>query len=217
LESESNQEGETQKSNRVDLLAEDSAGQRLIIGVQNEREADYLERLVFGTSKIITENVALGEECRSIVKVISISILYFNLGAGDNDYVYYGATEFRGLHTRKPLPVKEREVYSPDGKFRMHGKNIFTEYYLINVERFEDVIENDLDEWIYMLKHETLRDDFHAPNIDKARKKLPLLEMSLKEYKRYERYMMNLAIERDVIETAKAEGFAEGLSRMEER
>ncbi|MCP4697100.1 MAG: hypothetical protein GY862_09655, partial [Gammaproteobacteria bacterium] len=150
---------------------------------------------------------------RNIVKVISISILYFNLGAGD-DYVYYGATEFRGLHTRKPLPVKER-VYLPDGKFRMRGKNIFPEYYLINVERFKDVIENDLDEWIYMLKHETLRDDFHAPNIDKARKKLALLKMSPEERKRYERYMTNLAIERDVIETAKAEGEKKG--RMKER
>ncbi|MCP4696871.1 MAG: hypothetical protein GY862_08490, partial [Gammaproteobacteria bacterium] len=55
LESESNQEEKTQKFNRVDLLAEDSAGRRLIIEVQNERETDYLERLLFGTSKIIAE------------------------------------------------------------------------------------------------------------------------------------------------------------------
>jgi hypothetical protein len=37
-----------------------------------------------------------------------------------------------------------------------------------NVERFQDVIASDLDEWIYLLKHSALRADFKAKNIDTA-------------------------------------------------
>lgn len=61
IESESNQETERQKFNRVDIMVLDSKGQHLIIEIQNERESDYLERLLFGTSKVIVENVKLGE------------------------------------------------------------------------------------------------------------------------------------------------------------
>ncbi|CAK0774502.1 hypothetical protein CCP4SC76_5880013 [Gammaproteobacteria bacterium] len=81
LEGESNAE-EGRKFNRVDLLVHDCQGRKFIIEVQNEHESDYLERLLFGTSKVIVENLPLGESYRQLVKVISVSILYFNLGVG---------------------------------------------------------------------------------------------------------------------------------------
>jgi len=98
IESESNQENDRQKFNRVDIMVLDSKGQHLIIEIQNEREIDYLQRLLFGTSKVIVENAKLGESFKNIKKVISISILYFNMGRGD-DYIYYGSTQFKGVHT----------------------------------------------------------------------------------------------------------------------
>ena len=82
LESESNSREEQQKFNRVDLLVKDSQDRHLIIEIQNQQEADYLERLIYGTSKIIVENLNLGEPYDQIKKIISISILYFNLGMG---------------------------------------------------------------------------------------------------------------------------------------
>jgi len=72
----------------------DGAGRKLIIEVQSQRESDYMERLLFGTAKVV-ENLVFGADYSRIAKVISISILYFNLGMGD-DYVYHGTTEFRG-------------------------------------------------------------------------------------------------------------------------
>jgi hypothetical protein len=42
LESESNRETANDRSNRVDLLAEDGTGRLFIIEVQNETQADYL-------------------------------------------------------------------------------------------------------------------------------------------------------------------------------
>jgi hypothetical protein len=210
LESESNQEEQTHKYNRVDLLVKDSQNRRLIIEIQNQREADYLERLLFGTSKVIVENLGLGEVYGNLVKVISISILYFNLGTGD-DYVYYGTTEFRGLHTGHPLLLRER-VEAICDTFTYQQKNVFPDYYLINVERFQDVIESSLDEWIYMLKHNTVREDFKAPKIEKAREKLALLKMSPAERKQYERYVESVVIERDMFETARADGLEEGIA-----
>ena len=54
---------------------------------------------------------------KEIHKVISISILYFNLGTGD-DYLYKGITEFLGMNTGTPLIVKEKAdvgfVVDPD-------------------------------------------------------------------------------------------------------
>ena len=50
LESESNQEEEYDKYNRVDLLAENSKGNLILIEVQNNNEYAYFQRMLFGTS-----------------------------------------------------------------------------------------------------------------------------------------------------------------------
>ena len=74
-------------------MVENSKGELIIIEVQNTSELDYLHRLLYGSSKAISENMNLGEPYSSIKKVISISIVYFDLGHGD-DYVYKGQTTF---------------------------------------------------------------------------------------------------------------------------
>ena len=207
LESESNREDETDKFNRVDLLTVDDKGEHIIIEIQNEREVHYLERLLYGTSKLIVENLKLGESYKKIKKVISVSILYFTLGEKVDDYVYYGNTEFRGIHTKNPLILRRKEQETIK---TIETKDIYPEYYLIEVERFENVIQSDLDEWIYFLKNESIRDDFTSKNIKKAKEKLDILKMSQEERKRYERYLMNLASEIDIIEGAREEGIEEG-------
>ncbi|MBU0568308.1 Rpn family recombination-promoting nuclease/putative transposase [bacterium] len=207
LERESNREDETDKFNRVDLLTVDDKGEHIIIEIQNEREVHYLERLLYGTSKLIVENLKLGESYKKIKKVISVSILYFTLGEKVDDYVYYGNTEFRGIHTKNPLILKRKEKETIK---TIETKDIYPEYYLIEVEKFENVIQSDLDEWIYFLKNESIRDDFTSKNIKKVQEKLDILKMSKDERKRYERYLMNLASEIDIIEGAREEGIEEG-------
>lgn len=212
LESEANQQEKDNKFNRVDLVVKDKAGRRFIIEIQNQRQADFLERLLFGTSKVIVENLALGEKYAEIVKVISVSILYFNLGVGE-DYVYHGKTEFLGVHNHQPLIIKRKEKDILTQSIVYKDKNIFPEYYLINVERFEDLIKGDLDEWVYFLKHNVVKPEFHAKHIDKARQKLTLLNMSTKERKRYEKFIDALVVERDVLETAESVGITKGEQR----
>ena len=75
LESESNKEDKRDKLNRVDLKVRDQENEIIIIEVQYEREFDYLQRILFGTSKVITEHICESDPYSEIVKVISINIL----------------------------------------------------------------------------------------------------------------------------------------------
>ena len=61
LESESNQESEYDKHNRVDLLAENDKGELFIVEIQNNNEYAYFQRMLFGTSKLVTEYINRGE------------------------------------------------------------------------------------------------------------------------------------------------------------
>ena len=83
LESESNQEEEYDKYNRVDLLAENSKGNLILIEVQNNNEYAYFQRMLFGASKLVTEYINRGEGYDKVRKIYSINIVYFTLGHGD--------------------------------------------------------------------------------------------------------------------------------------
>jgi len=203
LESESNVSDIDQKLNRVDILIQDKQQRYVIIEIQNCHITAYLERILFGVSKVIVDNVKAGEDYREISKVISISILYFNLGLGQ-DYVFYGNTEFRGLHDNEPLVLRRQRA---DKKLeQLKSQDIFPEYYLINVERFADVMKTDLDEWIYLFKHTALPPNCKAKNLDKAGEKLDVLKMESEERHRYDLYLMAMVNEQDAIDTAHNKG-----------
>ena len=55
--------------------------------------------------------MALGDLYSEVKKVYSISILYFDIGKG-NDYLYHGQNTFTGVHTGDHLQVtvKERDA-----------------------------------------------------------------------------------------------------------
>ena len=149
LESESNQEEEDDKFNRVDLYAENSKGEHIIIEIQNTRELDYLMRMLYATSKAVTEYLEIGAPYSDIKKVIAVSIIYFGLGKGD-DYIYIGHTKFKGLHSKKELEltkIQQELLKQPT------IQQAFPEYYLIQTTRFKDVINEPLDEWIYFFKN----------------------------------------------------------------
>ena len=81
LESESNQQKEDDKFNRVDIKARNSKGEIIIVEIQNTSELYYLERVLYGVAKAITEHINLGNSyilsasCTSISeKVLTTSI-----------------------------------------------------------------------------------------------------------------------------------------------
>ena len=98
LESEGNQENAQDKFNRVDIMAKNSKGEIIIVEVQLTRQLYYLQRMLYGVSKAITEHIQIGQKYDKVKKVYSINILYFDLGKG-SDYLYHGKTSFVGIHT----------------------------------------------------------------------------------------------------------------------
>lgn len=205
IESESNTDDKSAKFNRVDVMVKDGYGRKIIIEIQNTRESDYLERILFGTSKAITESIDAGIAFKEIDKIISISILYFNLGIGE-DYLYHGETIFKGLTTQKEIE-KVKAILPDDKRFR--GINKFPEYYLIQVEKYQNIITRAIDEWVYWFKNEELAENSSSRNIDKVGEKLSYLKMDQAEKKAYTKYLEYLASEADMIETAKKDGMEE--------
>ena len=118
LESESNQESEFDKYNRVDILAEDSKGTLILFEIQNNNEYAYFQRMLFGVSKLVTEYINRGEGYENIRKIYSVNIVYFALGSG-SDTVYHGQTEFRGhpyQRTALPLPFPAGDLQGDDSQ-----------------------------------------------------------------------------------------------------
>lgn len=206
LESESNQDTIDDKFNRVDIKAKNSRGDIIIVEVQLTRELYYLERILYGVSKAITEHITLGSKYDQVKKVYSINILYFDMGRG-KDYLYHGTTQFKGVHTGDYLEVntKEKNVIS-----MRTPADIFPEYYLIRVNEFNDVARTPIEEWLDYLKNDHIKEDTTVPGLQEARRKLMYLQMSPDEREQYDRHIDNLMIQNDVIDTAREEGLAEG-------
>ncbi len=206
LESEGNQQYESDKFNRVDLKVQDERGEIFIIEVQNDREIHYLQRLLYGSSKVIVEHIASGDDFENVKKVISINILYFLLGEGETDYIYRGETDFYGFNDHKKLEFRVRKKDAVLGDGVKTSYNIFPEYYLIEVERFHNQIRKDIDEWVYFFKNSEIRPEFKSKNIQKAKEKLDLLKMTPEQRKAYDRFLQNRRSEKDAIESAILEG-----------
>lgn len=206
LESEGNQQRNDDKFNRVDIKAKNSKGEIIIVEVQNTRELYYLERILYGTAKAITEHISLGDTYQEVKKVYSISILYFDLGKG-NDYLYHGQNRFIGVHTNDELLITAKEEGAIIQKL---PQEVFPEYYLIRVNEFNQVAKTPLEEWVKYLKTGIIDPDTTAPGLPEAREKLRYYDMSPEERHEYDEHVNAIMIQNDVLNTAKLEGHAEG-------
>lgn len=208
LESESNQQASDDKFNRVDIKALNSKGEIIIVEIQNTRELYYLERILYGVAKAITEHISLGEKYYKVKKIYSISILYFDIGKG-SDYLYHGQNQFIGVHTGDQLQVNVKEKGAI--QTRMPAE-IFPEYILIRVNEFDKVAVTPLEEWMKYLKEGVIRPDTTAPGLNEAREKLKYYSMSKEERRAYDEHLSAVMIQNDVLDTAKLEGRIEGLA-----
>ncbi|WP_292268942.1 Rpn family recombination-promoting nuclease/putative transposase [Butyricimonas sp.] len=208
LESEGNQQNEDDKFNRVDIKARDQDDDIIIIEVQITRELYYLERILYGVAKAITEHIELGHIYSEVKKVYSVSILYFDIGKGD-DYLYHGQNIFTGVHTGDFLQVTSKEK---NALVRRLPAEIFPEYFLIRVNEFDKVAVTPLEEWIDYLKSGYIRPDTKAPGLEEARRKLVYYNMDAAEREAYDRHIDAIMIQNDVLNTAKLEGLTEGFT-----
>ncbi len=206
LESESNREDRFDKFNRVDLKVRNSKDEIIIIEVQYEREFDYLQRILYGTSRVITEHLDSSDPYHEVVKVISVNILYFDLGLG-NDYIYRGITSFYGIHTgdRLDLSADQQELYR-----KQEISELFPEYYLLKINQFDDVAKNSLDEWIYFLKHEEIKDEFEARGLKQAKEQLDIMKLPEDERRAFDRYVDDLHYQASMVASSYGIGRLKG-------
>jgi predicted transposase/invertase (TIGR01784 family) len=204
IESESNKAHKTDKSNRVDILVETPTKEKIIIEVQCNSEWDYMSRILYGVSKVAVESLNQGDDYAKISKIVSISIVFFDLGQGE-DYVYHGTTEFRGLHTNDTLKLGklEKEMY---GLKTNEIPKILPEYYLLKVKNFyHQEVKDMLDEWMYFLKTDKIKDNFKSKGVREAYEKLQILKLPEVERQAYNRYMEEMSLEASLAESKKIE------------
>jgi len=206
LESESNRETFDDRSNRVDMLVENAQGELLIIEVQRETEYDYLQRILFGTSKLLLEYMKKAMPYSRMRKIISISLVYFDLGIGE-DYAYHGQTQFVGINRKDILQLNDiqKELYKTE-----KIADIYPEYYLLKINQFDDIARNTIDEWLYFFKNETIKDEFTARGLKEAKEELDILKMSDEERREYEAYQEDLRLQASRFESSYKVGELKG-------
>ena len=206
LESESNQDSANDKFNRVDIKAKDSKGDIILIEIQLTREWYYLQRVLYGVSKTITEHISLGSKYEEVKKIYSINILYFDLGKG-SDYLYHGTTTFIGVHTKDELIVRKRDK---DAIRTCSPTEIFPEYFLIRVNEFNEVAKTPIEEWMDFLKNNHIKDNTETPGLREAKEQLRVLQMNDAERKAYDNYLDTIRTQDSVLDTYRTEGLLEG-------
>ena len=185
LESESNQETENDKYNRVDILTQNSKNELIIVEIQNTYEIDFFHQMIYGTSKALIENISLGQPYSEIKKVISINVVYFDLGQG-KDYIYKGKTNFEGLHENDTLQlsIQQKQTFT-----KKEISDFFPEYYIIKVNKFNDIVKDTLDEWVYFLKNSEVKDEFKAKGLAEAKEGLDIMRLDKEQQYGYNRYL----------------------------
>ena len=152
--------------------------------------------MAFGASKLITSSIDKGGIYADIDQVISVNLVYFELGQG-TDYVYCGRTIFRGRHDNDLLDLNE----SQKKVLGLESINeIFPTFYILRINDFDDLAKDGLDQWIYFLKNEALPENITAKGLIEAQDKLDIMKLSTAERAAYEEYQEQLRVEASEIE-----------------
>ena len=191
LESESNPMSANDKFNRVDILVKTINEERVIIEVQNTKELDYLQRVYYGASKTLVETVLIGQAYKNIKRIISVSVVYFELGQGE-DYIYVGTTSFKGMHNNDNLKLSKEQIEFFANPNIRKVEDIFANFYLIRALDFDENIKNGLDEWVYFFKKAQVKGNIKAKGLAKALKRLEVSKLKDKDRNDYKRYLESL-------------------------
>ena len=103
--------------------------------------------MLYGVSKAITEHISKGEPYKKVRKVYHINIVYFKL-VQRQDYVYYGTTEFCGVHRHDLLQLtdEKKEFFARENRHSAKDvKALYPEYYILCVEDFDNVAKSSLE------------------------------------------------------------------------
>jgi predicted transposase YdaD len=75
---------------------------------------------------------------------------------------------------------------------------------------FDDVINSEIDEWLYVMKHSEIRQGFKSPYMKKVAERLSVIKMSSEERNEYIYYQKQSVHSQDILSAAEAKGEARG-------
>lgn len=207
LESESNKEDSKSKRSLADVVVEDQDHHKYIIEIERNVKDSFIHKACFNTSRLIVDNLAERLDYTEIVKVFHISLLYFPIG---NGAIYHGKTIIHEIETNERLTVHitnkvTNEVFD--------AINILPEYFFISVPSFNDRIEKDVDEWLYVMKYDNIPENFHSPYMKQVAEKLSILKMTQEERDDYTHYLKKLYNDRDELKAAEEKGMEKGIEK----
>ena len=206
LESESNQDDANDQQNRVDLLVLADGDEILIIEVQVERQDDFLQRLIFGTAKVMTEHLRSGRPYADLPKVISVALVYFSLGHG-KDWAYHGTTRLIGLNQHDELDLAPRQLRLLGSSTR---PNPFPDYYLLRINDFNGVARTPLEQWVHFLKTSDLPETVSARGLAEAGEALAIMRLPAEARRAWEHYERDLHQRASMVESTFGAGLVEG-------
>lgn len=213
LESETNRNDADDKTVVVDVLCKLINSDLIIVEVQYFHQSDYFQRVLYGVSKVLTEHLKSGEKYAKVKKVISISLVYFELGYG-KDYLYHGQTAFIGMNYNDELKLSvfQKEIFE-----KSTPQELFPEYYLIKINNFNDVSRSPLEDWLYYFKNSELPSACDKKILSLLSEHLKYDAMDAKEKQDYKKFNKNKLVWDATIDTAFKDGFMKGERRGEKK
>lgn len=212
LESESNREGVDMKRSIADLVVQDNEGNQYLVEIERSFTANFMHKACFNTARLVVDSISGNQDFTTLKKVFHISLLYFST-QGMKKPIYHGKTIIHEVDTAHPVDVRMMN----QGCITFEHKSIFPEYFFISIPLFEDVIHQEIDEWLYMMKHTEVKEDFKSPYMQKVRERLAVLKMSDAERMAYFTYLKEAAHSQDVLKAAAEKGREEGMAEERER
>ena len=209
LETESNKDDPKDKRSIADLIVEDENHNKYIIEIERNVKDSFIHKACFNTSRLIVDNLAERADYTQIIKVFHISLLYFPINKGQGT-IYHGKTIIHEIETNERLSVHLKNV---DTNESFDATDILPEYFFISIPGFNDRLINEIDDWLYVMKHDNVPDTFHSPYMSQVAEKLSILKMSKDERADYTYYMKKLYNDRDELQAAESRGLEKGLEQ----
>ena len=208
LESESNKEEPEMKRSLADLIVSDEKGAMYIVEIDRSHTDFFLHKACFNTSRLIVDSIASGTDYSQIKKVIHINLIHFPFPyyREAKAPIHHGKTIFHEVDKDNP-----QDIHLTDMSHRFFDVNhIFPEYFVVSAPLFDDKIKNETDEWLYIMKHSAIKEDFKSPYMKKFAERFNILRMTPEEQAEYREHTSKTLKDRDYLVTAKAEGREEG-------
>lgn len=205
LDTESNKEELELKKSIADLVVEDGEGNKYIVEIERAYTPNFMHKACFNSSRLVVDGIYGSQDYTTIKKIFHISLLYFSTKEMLKP-IYHGKTIVHEVDTKHPVDVR----IANEGLVIFNTPNVFPEYFFISVPMFDDIINSEIDEWLYVMKHSDIKQSFKSPYMAKVAERLAVIKMSAAERNEYIYYQKQSVHSQDILQAAETKGKAEG-------